>query len=236
MQDRTCTCRKWDLTGIPCNPAIVCANFLHQNSELYMHECYHKDTYMKAYDFSIPPCVGERHWPMVDFPLDPPSIRIERRRLRKNRRRDPHEDPKRPGKLIKHGIQMRCTICKSTDHNKRKCNDKDKVPSEPLAKKPRGRPRVHPVVQPQPDTRHHNKTTDPTRMRRGRGGRCRGAHNIPAGYGVYCNTDDGNMYINFPGQQGGPFLSSQMPPGAFQSESSTIGIQISSQASTSINP
>ncbi|KAL2938686.1 Threonine dehydratase mitochondrial [Bienertia sinuspersici] len=50
---------------------------------------------------------GERYWPKVDFPLEPPLIKVGPGRPIKNRRKDPFENPKKPGKLTKHGVEMR---------------------------------------------------------------------------------------------------------------------------------
>lgn len=48
LSKRTCTCRKWDLTGIPCYHAAACINFKNDNWELYVNGCYKKDCYMKV--------------------------------------------------------------------------------------------------------------------------------------------------------------------------------------------
>ncbi|KAH9623671.1 hypothetical protein KSS87_000247 [Heliosperma pusillum] len=147
LQEKTCTCRKWQLTGIPCCHAIACIYFKGLEVEPFVDECYLRVTNLKAYSKTIKPCVGERHWPIVDMELDPPQIKIGPRRPTKNRRKEPHEDPKKPGRLTKHGTTIRCSVCKSEKHNKRKCPDKDKVVElEPQPKKGRGRPRKAWVV------------------------------------------------------------------------------------------
>ncbi|KAL2928614.1 RAP domain-containing protein chloroplastic, partial [Bienertia sinuspersici] len=130
LEARTCTCRVWDLTGIPCSHAISCIFFCHKNAENYVSHWYTKETYARSYAVSIPPCVGERHWPKVDLPLIPPPIKIGPGRPRKNRIKDPFEDPKKPGKLTKHGVKMTCSICKSNTHNKRTCPNKGKEGGE----------------------------------------------------------------------------------------------------------
>ncbi|KAK1411785.1 hypothetical protein QVD17_32525 [Tagetes erecta] len=140
---RTCTCRKWDLTGIPCYHVCAVTGFLHKPVEDFVHFYYTKEMYMKSYEFSIPPLPSERYWPVVDYPLDPPPIKIGPGRPKKNRKKDPHEDPKRPGKLTKHGMLMTCSICKLKGHNKRKCKERGKTSTETSSqqKRPRGRPR-----------------------------------------------------------------------------------------------
>ena len=115
------------MSGIPCYHAVSCIFFSHMNAEDFVDDCYKREAYLRAYSSFIPPCVGERHWPRIEQQLDPPSINIGLGRLRKNRRKDPHEDPKKPGRLTKHSIEMSCTVCKSKQHTKRKCPNKDRV-------------------------------------------------------------------------------------------------------------
>ena len=73
------------------------------------------------------------------MPIDPPPIKISPGRPRKTRIKIAHEDPKKPGILTRHGMQMSCGICKSTRHNKRKRSKKDKVvdPTPPPMKRGR---------------------------------------------------------------------------------------------------
>lgn len=130
MNARSCTCGVWDLTGIPCQHAVACIFFCRKNAEDFVAHWYTKETYNISYASSIPPCFGERHWPKVSLPLNPPPIKIGPGRPRKNRKKDPFEDPKKPGRLTRHGLQMTCSICKDPNHNKRKCPNKDKDPGQ----------------------------------------------------------------------------------------------------------
>lgn len=57
--------------------------------------------------------------------MEAPPVKPQPGRPKKNRKRDPHENLKKPGKLTKHGIKMKCGVCGETGHNKRKCNKKD---------------------------------------------------------------------------------------------------------------
>ncbi|KAL2900066.1 hypothetical protein RDABS01_025148 [Bienertia sinuspersici] len=76
LEPRTCTCNKWNLTGIPCCHAISCIYFCHMEAEDFVHECYKKETYLKSYSVSIPPIQGERHWPKIHSPKGPPATKI----------------------------------------------------------------------------------------------------------------------------------------------------------------
>lgn len=174
LDNKTCTCRKWDVSGIPCRHVIACLFYLHKEPEDYVDVCYTKEAYVRAYSGSINPCTGERHWPKVDLALDPPPIKIGPGRPRKNRFKSPFEDPKRPGKLTKHGQLKSCNVCKSTTHNKRKCPKKDKhieLNNQP-SKRQRGRPRKNIDVEQVAATttpNHHNASAQPTAI--GRGGK-----------------------------------------------------------------
>ncbi|XP_076898291.1 uncharacterized protein LOC143551832 [Bidens hawaiensis] len=138
LSNRTCTCRKWDLIGILCGHVCVVAGFSHKNVEEFVDVSYLKETYMRCYEFSIPPFPSERYWTVVDYPLDPPPIKAASGQPKKNRKRDPHEDPKNKGKLTKHGGMMTCGICGEVGNRKRSCKERCKVAEEPAPKRKKG--------------------------------------------------------------------------------------------------
>ena len=49
IDSRTCTCRKWDLTGIPCAHVVSPINFRKNAPENHLDHWYKKETYLKAY-------------------------------------------------------------------------------------------------------------------------------------------------------------------------------------------
>ncbi|XP_076910780.1 uncharacterized protein LOC143568517 [Bidens hawaiensis] len=89
LNNRTCTCRKWELTGIPCYHVCAVAGSLKMNVEELVHSCLTKEMYLKSYQFTIPPLPSEKHWPVVELPLNPPPIKIGPGRPKKNRKKDP---------------------------------------------------------------------------------------------------------------------------------------------------
>ncbi|KAL2934728.1 Gag-Pol polyprotein [Bienertia sinuspersici] len=163
--------------GVPCCHAIACNYFLNREAEEYVNECYKREVYLRCYANPVPVCEGERQWPRVEKNLDPPPIKIGPGRPRRNRIKDPFENPKKPGTIIRHGMEMTCKLCNEKGHNKRGCPNKGTaVPQEPPPKKDRGRPRKYPAPQPevgasneplQPS--HHSVSAQPSQL--GRGGR-----------------------------------------------------------------
>ncbi|CAH9133748.1 unnamed protein product [Cuscuta epithymum] len=83
IQYRACTCKKWDLTGIPCRHAIACLSYLKVRVEDYVDDYYKKGAYLEAYQGHITPCVSEKFWPKKIFPLDPPPVKAQPGRPKK---------------------------------------------------------------------------------------------------------------------------------------------------------
>ncbi|KAL4575660.1 hypothetical protein LXL04_022511 [Taraxacum kok-saghyz] len=75
MGSRECTCRKWELTGIPCKHAIATlfemAKYGEHVGELYtyVHKVYWLDTWKEMYSFKVEPIKGRAMWPKSDCPI-----------------------------------------------------------------------------------------------------------------------------------------------------------------------
>ncbi|XVF46934.1 hypothetical protein PTKIN_Ptkin03bG0068200 [Pterospermum kingtungense] len=77
LEDRTCSCKKWDLTGIPCKHAVSAMFITEERPESYVDECYTKATQLKIYPHFISPIRGAKQWrnvPNMEVIL-PPQIR-----------------------------------------------------------------------------------------------------------------------------------------------------------------
>ncbi|XP_071687127.1 uncharacterized protein [Rutidosis leptorrhynchoides] len=91
METRSCACRKWELTGIPCKHAIavfynMCENGLETGEpETWVHLVYLLNTWINTYQYTIEPMNGRSLWPKAE------------------------------GKLKK------CGTCGTYGHNKRRC-------------------------------------------------------------------------------------------------------------------
>uniref|UniRef100_A0A2N9ETW0 SWIM-type domain-containing protein n=1 Tax=Fagus sylvatica TaxID=28930 RepID=A0A2N9ETW0_FAGSY len=126
LREKTCGCKKWDITGIPCHHAI--SAILHQGSKIedYVDHCYTIEKYKKSYEPIIYPMPSMEQWAQTQYdPVDPPLERCHPGRPKRMRRRDPTE-PTNPYRFSKVGTNIKCSSCKKLGHNSRTC---------PLAKK-----------------------------------------------------------------------------------------------------
>ncbi|KAG5536640.1 hypothetical protein RHGRI_024159 [Rhododendron griersonianum] len=135
LYQRSCTCRRWNLSGLPCPHSMAAMQERHQKPEVYIHACYTKATYMKAYQPLINPINGYKMWPKTGFtPVLPPSARKKVGRPRMKRIRGPEEylNPLYPHKMLKVGQNsVFCRRCGQHGHNRRTC-------SVPLAEQKEG--------------------------------------------------------------------------------------------------
>ena len=55
---KTCSCKVWDLTGIPYKYGVAAIFVNREKLEDYTHLCYYKDAYVETYKTPIPPMPG----------------------------------------------------------------------------------------------------------------------------------------------------------------------------------
>jgi hypothetical protein len=121
LQTRECTCRYWQLSGLPCSHAIAAIYKASHKLDDYIASCFTKEAYMKTYQHVLQPVEGAANWPISNMPrpLAPAYVKMPGR-PKTQRKREQWEEPKGT-KLSKVGIKMRCRLCGSTGHNSRRC-------------------------------------------------------------------------------------------------------------------
>ncbi|KAK8628151.1 hypothetical protein V6N13_063863 [Hibiscus sabdariffa] len=76
LQGHKCTCRYWDLTGIPCSHSICVILFNYEPLERYVDEEYRKENYQSLYHYALPTIPSEAFWKDTKMvPLEPPVKR-----------------------------------------------------------------------------------------------------------------------------------------------------------------
>lgn len=111
MVAKTCSCRRWDLRGIPCTHGCQALFSMNDNPEDKVDSCYSKSIYMQAYQQLLRPMKGSMHWPNTPLPdILPPKARRMPGRPKKHRRKEQGEEGAGE-KLSKKGILMKYSAC-----------------------------------------------------------------------------------------------------------------------------
>ncbi|CAN6178917.1 unnamed protein product, partial [Urochloa humidicola] len=78
LEQRTCSCKKWQLTGLPCNHAIsLICSYRGLELEDFVHSCYSVSKFKAVYEGWIEPIPDKTLWPQVHlgFKLWPPVLK-----------------------------------------------------------------------------------------------------------------------------------------------------------------
>lgn len=120
---KTCSCRRWQLNGIPCLHAIASIYRKHLEPIEFVRECYTKRTYEKIYQFIINPINGLELWDKIEHPcIVPPKYHKQPDRPKKKKRRKEHDEAiKGTNKLRRFYNVIKCIICGEEGHYVRTC-------------------------------------------------------------------------------------------------------------------
>lgn len=120
--DRTCTCRKWQLTRLPCCHAILAIYYNQDRPKNHVDECCRVTTILETYKHILYPTQGKNCWPRSDqFPMNPlKPIHKHKGKRTMFRRREPGEKVGfNKGKSSRKDLKITCNICGATSHNMR---------------------------------------------------------------------------------------------------------------------
>ncbi|CAN1262191.1 hypothetical protein LINPERPRIM_LOCUS11182 [Linum perenne] len=138
-----CSCRSWELTGVPCPHAISCIICEGKDPQEFIDDCYTVERYWKTYDNVMILMNGHSAWvPSQYDPVLPPLRRKMPGRPKKNRVRSVEEkevgirrrrrkytdeelmarDKNDSSKMSRVARIMTCKSCKKEGHNTRTCS------------------------------------------------------------------------------------------------------------------
>ncbi|KAK9067620.1 hypothetical protein SSX86_011731 [Deinandra increscens subsp. villosa] len=131
-RDKTSSCIKWELTGMPCKHAVAVIWNMKQfrltstTPENWVDPCYHLETWKNVYSFKVGALNGKDLWPQDETPtmLNPPIYHIPIGRPKKKRRKsalEVDEEMEKGGKLSKRLKTVKCGKCHKLGHNQRSC-------------------------------------------------------------------------------------------------------------------
>lgn len=122
LKEWTCSCRRFQLSGIPCHHASAAILYIKGKLEDYVHECYHTSTYLTTYNNILTPLNGKELWEKTKkTPLAAPIVHVQPGRKKKQRNKK-YDEPKSKTKLGKFRTQMHCAKCGKVGHNIRRCS------------------------------------------------------------------------------------------------------------------
>jgi len=121
LQQKTCSCRYWQLAGLPCCHAISSIYWKTNVLDDYIADCFRVEHFKNTYAHCLEPLEGIEGWPISDRPkLRAPGYIKMPGRPKKERTREPTEKPKAT-KMSRVGTVIRCGKCKGTGHNASTC-------------------------------------------------------------------------------------------------------------------
>nr|GMD14287.1 uncharacterized protein LOC109172155 [Ipomoea batatas] len=125
LSARQCSCRRWDLSGIPCTHAIAAIRKKGDLPEHHMHDCYSVEHYLRSYGPAILPIRAKELWHKTAMPPPlPPKYKPQPGRPKKKRKIDPIVEKPDQKKATKKGEVKKCRVCGMTGHNRTTCKGK----------------------------------------------------------------------------------------------------------------
>ncbi|XP_027102686.2 uncharacterized protein [Coffea arabica] len=121
MQKKYCTCRLWEVSGIPCCHAIAAIFMREEDPYSYLDRSYSRGLFFQIYENVLQPISGDDHWPSSTMPvLNPPIPVTQPGRPKKARRRDVTEG-RDHGRRLRRRVVIHCRKCGEIGHNAATC-------------------------------------------------------------------------------------------------------------------
>ena len=117
LNQHTCLCNLWQLTGIPCRHVMRAILHEGHDPQSFVHEWYSVEKYKLAYGHSIKPIPDQDKWPATEHPTILPPV-IKRGVSTPCRNRKGSDNEERKGKRSK---TIKCGKCGDFGHNKAPC-------------------------------------------------------------------------------------------------------------------
>ena len=118
---KTCSCKVWDLTGIPYKYGVAAIFVNREKPENYTYQCYYKYAFVKTYKTLIPSIPSQSDWissgqpkpvaPIIYKPLGMPLIKRKREA----------DKPRNPYRVSRANKPVRYERCQKEWHNTRRC-------------------------------------------------------------------------------------------------------------------
>jgi hypothetical protein len=122
LDNRTCSCRKWDLTGLPCNHAVSAIYKAKGQPEDFVSDFFKKPMYMDSYNHVFSPMPGQHGWTKTNTEdIMPPSFKDHQKGRKQEKRRRGKFEPPKP-KETSRMATITCGNCKVQGHRYTNCS------------------------------------------------------------------------------------------------------------------
>ncbi|XP_058749010.1 uncharacterized protein LOC131621966 [Vicia villosa] len=122
LKDLRCSCRRWELTGLPCVHAMASMKSRNFKVDDYIPDYYRVSTYKTVYKHVLYPVNGSNLWVRTPYPdVQPPKYRKMPGRPKKLRNLEQGEIDGSDKKMRMTGFIIKCSRCKKVVHNKLTC-------------------------------------------------------------------------------------------------------------------
>lgn len=123
LGQKTCSCRYWQISGIPCRHACAALFTISDEPNNYVNTCFSIDQYKITYQHVLQPVEHESAWPVSPNPKPlPPRVKKMPGRPQTKRRMDPSERMNLSTKSSRVGTKIRCRRCSGLGHNTKTCS------------------------------------------------------------------------------------------------------------------
>ncbi|CAH1417092.1 unnamed protein product [Lactuca virosa] len=143
LEHHYCTCKVWEISGIPCVHGQATINYTHMNPTDFLSIWFQKQKFVAAYTTNISPVNGSNMWAPTDYikPLPPLTRRMHGRPKTKRRRHVSEvNDSKFPTVRARVCRTVRCSKCLQFGHSLKSCKNEQVMKEYVPSRKP-GRPR-----------------------------------------------------------------------------------------------
>ncbi|GJV96510.1 coronatine-insensitive protein 1-like protein [Tanacetum coccineum] len=134
LETHKCTCRWWDLTGIPCIHGVAAYAFFMKDPADGVSECYSKRAWQNSYSSFILPVHGQSMWVKSGLPPPiPPKQGTMPGRPKGKRQKHPSEvNVSNSQRVSRFGRTITCSDCYQKGHNNKGCKNEtiDPPPKE----------------------------------------------------------------------------------------------------------
>ncbi|KAK2648266.1 hypothetical protein Ddye_015755 [Dipteronia dyeriana] len=118
LDQRSCTCRRWNLTGIHCSHSMTTIYSKGDDPTKYVYKWYLKDTFKKCYSSILHGIKTKKVWSKTNMPPLLPAMDVKQARKPKQLRiKEIGEILPNARKIALTYIKYSCSKCKQEGHN-----------------------------------------------------------------------------------------------------------------------